>query len=99
MPRDSFCVAHLVLRSRIIASRVVRARLDESSERALGTLVREGRNESEAVRTALVEAGERRLQRSGLAQEVERLARDAQDQRERRLVLADMDELGSDWPE
>jgi len=46
-----------------------------------------------------VEAGERRLQRSGLAQEVERLARDAQDQRERRLVLADMDELGSDWPE
>ena len=92
-------VAHLVLRPRLIASRVVRARLDESFERALGTLVREGRNESEAVRTALVEAGERRLQRSGLAQEVERLARDAQDQRERRLVLSDMDELGSDWPE
>lgn len=60
--------------------------------------MREGRNESEAVRTALVEAGGRRLQRSGLAQEVERLAEDPQDERERRLVLADMDELGSDWP-
>jgi len=39
-----------------MASRIVRARLDEMSERALGTLMREGRNESETVRDALVEA-------------------------------------------
>ncbi|HEX4691359.1 MAG TPA: hypothetical protein VH276_11765 [Solirubrobacteraceae bacterium] len=40
-----------------MASRVVRARLDDASEPALAALMREGRNESEAVRTALIEAG------------------------------------------
>src|SRR3954463_7110715 len=43
-----------------MASRVVRARLDDASERGLSALMREGRNESEAVRAALVEAGGRR---------------------------------------
>ncbi|HEU4976070.1 MAG TPA: hypothetical protein VFT50_13330 [Baekduia sp.] len=37
-------------------SRIVRARLDEPSEQGLSALMREGRNESEAVRTALAEA-------------------------------------------
>ena len=35
--------------------------------------IREGRNESEAVRAALVEAGNRRVQRAALAEEVRRL--------------------------
>jgi hypothetical protein len=81
-----------------MASRVVRARLDQASERALGLLMREGRNESEAVRAALVEAGRRRTQRSGLAEEVSRLAADPDDTRERRAVMTDMDAVAADWP-
>jgi hypothetical protein len=82
-----------------MASRVVRARLDNASERALGVLMREGRNESEAVRTALVEAGTRRTQRSALAEEVRRLACDEDDTRERRAAMSDMDSISADWPE
>jgi hypothetical protein len=73
--------------------------LDEASERALSALMREGRNESEAVRAALVEAGDRRRRRSELADEVRRLAADPADTAERRAVLEDMDAAGSDWPE
>jgi maltooligosyltrehalose synthase len=82
-----------------MASRVVRARLDQESERALEILMREGRNESDAVRTALLEAGRRRVQRSALAAEVSRLAADAADTAERRAVMADMDSVAADWPE
>ena len=82
-----------------MASRVVRARLDDASERALATLMREGRNESEAVRTALVEAGRRRRRHSGLVEEVRRLASDPQDTAERRALMADMDAVSADWPE
>jgi len=82
-----------------VASRVVRARLDEASERALSLLMREGRNESDAVRTALVEAGRRRLQRSALAAEVSRLAADPHDTRERQAIMDDMDTIAADWPE
>jgi hypothetical protein len=82
-----------------MASRTVRARLDEPSEQALATLMREGRNESEAVRIALVEAGQRRLRRSALADEVRRLAADPADAAERRAVMKDMDAVEADWPE
>jgi Arc/MetJ-type ribon-helix-helix transcriptional regulator len=61
--------------------------------------MREGRNESEAIRTALLEAGRRRVQRSALAAEVSRLAADAADTAERRAVMADMDSVTADWPE
>jgi hypothetical protein len=81
-----------------MASRVVRARLDESSESALSLLMREGRNESDAVRTALVEAGHRRAQRSALTGEVSRLAADERDSHERKALLDDMDAVGTDWP-
>jgi hypothetical protein len=79
-------------------SRTVRARLDEPSASALGVLMREGRNESEAVRTALVEAGQRRARRASLADEVRRLAADPVDAAERAAVMADMDSLEPDWP-
>lgn len=79
-----------------MASRVVRARLDEASEQALGVLAREGKNESEAVRTALIEAGRRRGRRSVLAEEVRRLAADPEDTWERRSLMADMDSISSD---
>jgi hypothetical protein len=80
-------------------SRVVRARLDEASERALSALMQEGRNESDAVRTALVEAGRRRQRHATLAEEVRRLAEDPADTAERRAVMADMDAASADWPE
>ncbi len=62
-------------------------------------MMAEGRNESEAVRTALVEAGDRRLRRSALAEEVRRLAEDPADTAERRAVMADMDAVSADWPD
>lgn len=73
--------------------------MDEPSEQALATLMREGRNESEAVRTALVEAGRRRRRRSVLADEVRRLAEDPVDTAERRAVMDDMEDASADWPE
>ena len=81
-----------------MASRVVRARLDQPSELSLELLMREGLNESEAVRAALVEAGDRRRRRSALAVEVERLATDEQDRAARAELMADMDAVASDWP-
>jgi Arc/MetJ-type ribon-helix-helix transcriptional regulator len=82
-----------------VPSRTVRARLDDASEDALETLVREGRNESEAVRTALIEAASRRRQRSALAAEVGRLADDPLDTAERQEVMDDMEAISADWPE
>ncbi len=90
---------HKLCYDAVMASRVVRARLDPASETALSLLMREGRNESDAVRTALVEAGRRRMQRSVLAEEVSRLAQDPSDRLERDAVMADMDAAGTDWPE
>ena len=82
-----------------MASRTVRARLDAESERGLSLLMREGRNESEAVRAALAEASDRRRRRSTLAEEVSRLAADPEDRRARSEAMADMDAIGADWPE
>jgi Arc/MetJ-type ribon-helix-helix transcriptional regulator len=82
-----------------VPSRVVRARLDEALELALSTLMSEGRNESEAVRAALVEAGARRRRRASLAEEVRQLVADPADTAERRAVMADMDAVSADWPE
>lgn len=82
-----------------MASRVVRARLDDASERALVTIMSEGRNESEAVRAALVEAGQRRRSRTALRDEVARLAADPADSAERRAAMADMETVAADWPE
>jgi Arc/MetJ-type ribon-helix-helix transcriptional regulator len=61
--------------------------------------MREGRNESEAVRAALVEAGSKRMRRSSLAEEVRRLAANEDDTRERRAAMIDMDAVSADWPE
>jgi len=82
-----------------MASRVVRARLDEPSQRALNTLMREGRNESEAVRDALIETAQRRQRRSAITAEVRRLADDPADTAERKALMADMDSVTDDWPE
>ena len=62
-------------------------------------LVREGRNESEAVRQALVEAGRRRRRRMAIVEEVQRLAAYPRDSAERQAVMADMESIAGDWPE
>jgi hypothetical protein len=82
-----------------MASRVVRARLDGPSEQSLELLMREGMNESEAVRAALLEAAAHRRRRSSLRAEVARLAADPVDRAARERVMADMDAVGLDWPE
>lgn len=61
--------------------------------------MREGMNESEAVRAALLESARRRRQRSSLRDEVTRLAADENDRAARERVMADMDAVGLDWPE
>lgn len=78
---------------------MVRARLDDASGAALDLLVNEGRNESEAVRVALVEAGARRRRRGALADEARRLRDDPADREAIRAVMRDMEELAPDWPE
>lgn len=61
--------------------------------------MREGRDESEPVRTTPAEADERRLRRSALAEEVRRLVQDPADTAERHAVMADMEAISTDWPE
>ncbi len=91
-------MAQLVLQSPGMASRTVRARLDAESEDGLAVLMREGRNESEAVRAALVEAAERRRRRSALRAEAQRLADDERDRAEARALLDDLGAASPDRP-
>ncbi|MEI2701642.1 MAG: hypothetical protein V9E83_04475 [Baekduia sp.] len=70
-------------------ARSLHVRLDDDSERSLGLLRSSGLTDSAAVRLALVEAGERRVQRSALAREAAALAADETD----RAEMADVREL------
>ena len=79
-------------------SRTVQARLDERAEADLALLRSEGHNDSEAIRIALHEAGERRRRRSVLRLEAERAAADPEDLAEARRVRAEMDALAGPWP-
>jgi len=79
-------------------ARSIHVRLDPDSQRSLD-IVRNGElSDSEAVRTALREAADRRLTRSALRAEVERLNNDEEDRREKDEILALMEELAPDWP-
>jgi len=80
-------------------SRSLHVRLDDEAALALD-IVRNsiGMTDSEAVRTALREAAERRRRRAALREEAKRLAADPDDTRERRAVMADMDALAPEWP-
>ena len=71
----------------------VRSRLDDASVAAL-EIVRSGEmTDSDAVRTALQEAAARRRVRSALREEVRRLAADAGDREEKRIVREQLAEL------
>lgn len=74
-------------------SRSLHVRLDDSSAAALRVVRESGASDSEAVRTALREAAARRLSRSSIAAEVERLAADQADLVEMRIVREQMAEL------
>lgn len=74
-------------------ARSLHVRLDQRSEDALGLLRNEGLSDSQAVRTALREAGARRRIRSSLLAEVDRLAGDEADRAEIAAVRAELDEL------
>jgi hypothetical protein len=80
-------------------SRTVQARLDERAEADLALLRNEGHTDSEAIRVALREAGERRRRRSALRLEAEQAAADPDDIAEARRVRAEMDALALPWPE
>jgi Arc/MetJ-type ribon-helix-helix transcriptional regulator len=80
-------------------ARTVQARLDAHAERDLALLRNEGHNDSEAIRMALREAGERRRRRSALRAEAELAAADPADREEAARVRAQMDELAAAFHE
>ena len=73
--------------------RSLHVRLDDASAAALEVLRAEGMTDSEAVRVALREAAARRRVRSEIREEVRRLAADADDREEMRVVREEMAEL------
>lgn len=74
-------------------SRSLHVRLDDSSAAALSVISNGGLSDSEAVRTALREAAARRLARSSVLAEVQRLADDDADRAEMRAIREQMAEL------
>jgi Arc/MetJ-type ribon-helix-helix transcriptional regulator len=75
-----------------VASRPISVRLDEEAERALAELMRGGRDQSDVVREALVDAAARR-RRATLAEEAAALAADDADREEAANVTALMESL------
>jgi hypothetical protein len=74
-------------------ARSLHVRLDDASESALRTLRAQGLSDSEAVRLALQEGAARRLARSALAEEVQRIATDEADRAEMLAILEHLAEL------
>jgi hypothetical protein len=80
-------------------TRSLHVRLDVDSEAALAVLRAEGMSDSQAVRSALAEAGARRRQRLALRAEARRLAGDPRDRAELAALSEGLDELSPAWPE
>jgi hypothetical protein len=68
-------------------------RLDERSAAALDVVRAAGMTDSEAVRTALREAAARRRVRSAVRAEVQRVAADASDREEMRVIREQLAEI------
>jgi Arc/MetJ-type ribon-helix-helix transcriptional regulator len=75
-----------------VASKLISVRLDDAAQRALDELTRGGRDRSEAVRLALVEASSRR-RGDALAAEARSLVADEDDRAEVAEVAALMESL------
>jgi len=80
-------------------ARTIQARLDADAEDDLALLRNEGHSDSQAVRTALREAADRRRRRSALREEARQAAADPEDLAEARRVRVEMDRLGAPWPD
>jgi hypothetical protein len=74
-------------------ARSLHVRLDDRSAAALDVIRAEGLNDSQAVRTALQEAAERRRGRAAVREEVRLIAADAADREEMRAIREQMAEL------
>ncbi len=74
-------------------ARSLHVRLDDGAQAALDVIRAEGLTDSEAVRTALHEAGARRRARSAIRDEVRRLAADEGDREEMRVIREQLAEL------
>jgi Arc/MetJ-type ribon-helix-helix transcriptional regulator len=79
-------------------ARSLHVRLDDASAAALAVVRADGLNDSEAVRTALTEAAERRRSRSAIREEARLLAADTDDREHMRLIREQMDELAPAGP-
>jgi Arc/MetJ-type ribon-helix-helix transcriptional regulator len=77
-------------------ARSIHVRLDAAADDALRLLRAGGLTDSEAVRVALREAGERRRMRAAVAAEVAALAADGDDRAEARRVRELMAQLAPD---
>ncbi len=73
--------------------RSLHVRLDDATVAALDLIRAGGLSDSEAVRTALREAADRRRTRTALRLEVKRLAEDAEDRDEMRAIREQMARL------
>jgi metal-responsive CopG/Arc/MetJ family transcriptional regulator len=71
-------------------------RLDAEALRALDVVAAGRLTQSEAIRTALIEAARRR---QDLEAEAKRLAEDEADREEVRHIRASMDEISAPWPD
>lgn len=74
-------------------TRSIHVRLDDASQAALAVVRAEGVSDSEAVRTALREAAERRRRRTSLQAEIAQLMGDDDDAEEMRAIREQMSAL------
>lgn len=79
--------------------KIVRARLDEESRMALRLMVRMGMTESEAVRTALIEAAAARDTEEALRAECERLMQDKEAMAREMAEFREWEEIRAPWPD
>ena len=79
--------------------KIVRARLDDESRMALRLMVRMGMTESEAVRTALVEAAAARSTDEALRAECERLMQDGEAVAREMAEFREWEEITAPWPD
>jgi hypothetical protein len=78
-------------------ARAVSVRLDDDALRALARLEASGLSRSQAIRTALVEAAERRRRAVAVRAEADTIAADPDDQAELAEVASLMEELRDPW--
>ena len=74
-------------------ARSIHIRLDDEAAAALDLIRAQGFSDSQAVRTALREAADRRRSRSAIREEVRRLAEDAADREEMQRIREQMAKL------